>query len=75
GATIGQLDNNMLFYLQSRGIDAETARALLIFAFVDEIVKHVPFPSIRAHLEAQLVGRLPDADILRAFMSDEESSQ
>ncbi|MDX1442718.1 MAG: Fe-S cluster assembly protein SufD [Gammaproteobacteria bacterium] len=68
GATIGQLDDNMLFYLQSRGIDADTARALLIFAFVDEIVHRLPFPSVRAHLEAHLVGRLPDTDIVRNFL-------
>jgi Fe-S cluster assembly protein SufD len=71
GATIGQLDDAMLFYLQSRGIDAETARALLIFAFVDEIVHRLPFPSVRAHLEAHLVGRLPDADIVRNFIGNE----
>lgn len=71
GATIGQLDDTMLFYLQSRGIDAETARALLIFAFVDEIVHRIPYPAIRAHLEANLVGRLPDADIIRNFLGSE----
>lgn len=69
GATIGQLDNNMLFYLQSRGIDAETARALLIYAFMDAVVARLPFPAIRAHLESQIVGRLPDADLVREFVS------
>ena len=71
GATIGQLDDNMLFYLQSRGIDAETARALLIFAFVDEIVHRLPYPSVRAHLEAHLVGRLPDSDVVKNFLGTE----
>lgn len=69
GATIGQLDDNMLFYLQSRGIDADTARALLIFAFVDEIVHRIPFAPVRAYLEAELVGRLPDSDVVQAFIN------
>ncbi|MGH7820885.1 MAG: Fe-S cluster assembly protein SufD, partial [Candidatus Binatia bacterium] len=38
GATIGRLDENALFYLRSRGIDAETARRLLIHAFSNELV-------------------------------------
>lgn len=45
GATIGQLETLAVFYLQSRGIDEETARAILIAAFateVAEVIKSVP---------------------------------
>ncbi len=38
GATIGRLDEDALFYLRSRGIDAATARDVLIFAFANELV-------------------------------------
>ena len=38
GATVGELDENQLFYLQSRGIDGNTARAMLISAFLDDAI-------------------------------------
>jgi Fe-S cluster assembly protein SufD len=41
GATVGQLDKNALFYLRSRGIREEQARALLISAFANEIVDEI----------------------------------
>ncbi len=42
GATVGELDPQHLFYLASRGVSASEARALLIGAFLDEILEHVP---------------------------------
>ena len=42
GATVGCLDPNALFYLQSRGIPESEARALLIEAFADEILSELP---------------------------------
>ena len=42
GATIGDLDQNQLFYLASRGVPASEARALLIAAFLEEILEAVP---------------------------------
>ena len=50
GATVGDLDRNALFYLQSRGIAPAEARALLIEAFVAEIVEAVPKGAARDHL-------------------------
>ena len=38
GATVGQLDRDALFYLRSRGIDAHAARALLLRAFIDDVL-------------------------------------
>src|SRR2546426_723979 len=38
GATVGQLDENQIFYLRSRGVDGEAARHLLVHAFAEEMV-------------------------------------
>jgi Fe-S cluster assembly protein SufD len=51
GATIGQLDSEMLFYLQSRGIGREDARNLLIYAFAQDIVDRIKVQSLRDSLE------------------------
>ncbi|CDN17242.1 Iron-sulfur cluster assembly protein SufD [Richelia intracellularis] len=50
GATISQLEDDEIFYLQSRGIDEDSARNLLIHAFAAEIIKHIPVPSLRERL-------------------------
>jgi Fe-S cluster assembly protein SufD len=41
GATIGQLDSNSVFYLQSRGIDEKTARQILTRAFASEMIEKI----------------------------------
>jgi Fe-S cluster assembly protein SufD len=51
GATIGQLDSEMLFYLQSRGIAKMDARNLLIYAFAQDIVDRIKVQSLRDSLE------------------------
>ena len=68
GATVGQLDENMLFYLRSRAIDADTARSLLTFAFADEVIRRISFAPIRERLEHKVVGRLPDATLIAEFI-------
>jgi Fe-S cluster assembly protein SufD len=50
GATVGQLDQDEIFYLQSRGIDAVTARNLLIYAFAFEVIDRIPLPSLQQAL-------------------------
>ncbi len=51
GATVGQLDPEMLFYLQARGIDLADARALLIQGFAGDIVNRVKFAPLRERLD------------------------
>lgn len=58
GATIGQLDENALFYLQARGIPKAEARRILLRAFADEIVGRVALDPVRAHLRAVIDARL-----------------
>ncbi len=50
GATVGQIDPNLLFYLRSRGIGLEEARRLLVHAFACEIVDQVRIGAVRAQL-------------------------
>ena len=51
GATIGQLDTEALFYMQSRGIGRRQARSLLTYAFAQDIVDRVKVPSLKDSLE------------------------
>jgi Fe-S cluster assembly protein SufD len=52
GATVSQLEDEAVFYLQSRGIDAESAQKLLVFAFAFEVVDQIPIESLRERLVA-----------------------
>jgi len=57
GATVGQLDEAALFYLRSRGIDAASARAMLLQAFVEELLAGIASPSISAPLQERFAQR------------------
>jgi Fe-S cluster assembly protein SufD len=54
GATIGQLDEDQLFYLQARGIPANAAANLLTYAFAAEVVERVPVLSVRKRLAGRI---------------------
>jgi Fe-S cluster assembly protein SufD len=55
GATIGQLQEEAIFYLRSRGIDLEAARSLLTFAFANDIIRRIQIDGLRAELEDVLL--------------------
>lgn len=59
GVTVGQLEDKSIFYLQSRGIDIETARHILTFAFANEMVDKITLPSLKAMLLALLLKHFP----------------
>lgn len=61
GATIGQVDENALFYLRSRGLDETSARDLLLLAFANECLDRMNSPQVREHLERLVVARLPES--------------
>ena len=61
GATVGQLDERVMFYLRSRGIAAPAARNMLIAAFCREVFDGVADAALREHLDALLTARLPAA--------------
>ena len=54
GATIGQLDAEAMFYLQSRGIGKGDARSLLTYAFAQDVVDRIKVQSLRDSLERVL---------------------
>jgi Fe-S cluster assembly protein SufD len=58
GATIGQLDREAIFYLQSRGIGLADARNLLIYAFARDIVDRIKVEPLRERLEEILLEKL-----------------
>src|SRR5664279_4640704 len=50
GATMGQLNKEAMFYLQSRGIGKEEARMLLMYAFANEIIEKIKVEPIRERI-------------------------
>jgi len=58
GATVGQLDDEMVFYLKSRGLNDEPARAILTYGFASDVVASVRDRSVRVHLDRLLAQRL-----------------
>ncbi len=58
GATVGQLDDDALYYLRSRGIDAATARHVLTYAFAKDVLNRMALEPIRGYVEKILTARL-----------------
>lgn len=63
GATIGELDEAAMYYLRARGIPAERARKILIYAFANDVVQGVEIPSVRQHLESILLAERALTDV------------
>ena len=51
GCTIGQLDETAMFYMQQRGIPKKEAKALLMYAFTDEVLSSVAIPDLQLKLQ------------------------
>lgn len=64
GATVGQLDEEAIFYLRSRGVSEDAARSLLIYAFAGESVGQVRIASLRDKLQELLSSRLAHGESL-----------
>lgn len=62
GATAGKIDGNMLFYLLSRGIELRTARSLLKWAFLTELVARIGIAGLRAQIERAFAQRFTGED-------------
>ncbi|MEP7273271.1 MAG: Fe-S cluster assembly protein SufD [Acidobacteriota bacterium] len=58
GATVGQLEDEELFYLASRGIDLERARALLTYGFAEDVISKIPLESVRTQLDRIVLDKL-----------------
>lgn len=61
GATCGQLDEQVLYYLRTRGLPLEAARDLLLYTFAHEILRKIAFEPARTLAERALKDRLPGA--------------
>lgn len=58
GCTIGQLDKDALFYLQSRGIPKKEAQALLMYAFANNVLESVRIPELKARINKLIAMKL-----------------
>ena len=58
GATVGQLEEEELFYLLTRGLPDGLARNLLTYGFAEAIIRKIGIESIRADLDAAVLNRL-----------------
>ncbi len=59
GATAGNIDEDTVFYMRSRGVDLETASRLLIYGFAGEIIETVEIESLREYLQNIFLSSLP----------------
>ena len=62
GATVGQLDENAMFYLRARGLSREQARRMLIHAFATDVLQRITHEPIKARLDTALLEHLPAVD-------------
>jgi Fe-S cluster assembly protein SufD len=67
GATAGKLDEQMLFYLLSRGLDRVSAQRLLKWAFLEDVIAQTAHPALRRQIEERLMAHLQD-DALRELL-------
>jgi Fe-S cluster assembly protein SufD len=58
GAAVGQIEEDELFYLQTRGLHTELARNLLTYGFAEEVIGKIKIESIRAQLDEAVLNRL-----------------
>ncbi|QFZ54717.1 Fe-S cluster assembly protein SufD [Oceanihabitans sp. IOP_32] len=58
GCTIGQLDESAMFYMRSRGIPEKEAKALLMFAFSNDVLKSVKIPEIKQRITKIIANKL-----------------
>jgi Fe-S cluster assembly protein SufD len=60
GSTIGQIEEEPMFYLRSRGLSEDAARSLLIYAFAAEIVDRLKVEPVQEHVRRALFRQMPD---------------
>jgi Fe-S cluster assembly protein SufD len=58
GATVGQLDDEALYYLRTRGVSEQTARSLLTFAFANDVIDKFGLPPVRRFVEHALTSKM-----------------
>ncbi|HJU83846.1 MAG TPA: Fe-S cluster assembly protein SufD [Holophagaceae bacterium] len=71
GAAVGALDPEELFYLQSRGLNAQAARNLLTYGFASDLLGHIEVASLRRQLRQQVMARTNAADLVGAGLVEQ----
>lgn len=67
GATVGQIDEDALFYLRARGIDTDHARQLLTYAFAAEVIERIAHAAVRKRGRGLLLSSLPGGARMEAL--------
>ena len=62
GAAVGQIDEDAVFYLRSRGVAEADARQMLVYAFANEVIERVRFKPLCERLTRDLVNWLATVD-------------
>lgn len=62
GCTVGQMDEEAIFYLRARGIDEQSAKAMLLYAFSRDVLENISVTSLRSHLDQLVSDRLHTND-------------
>ena len=68
GVAVGQLDSESIFYLVSRGVDRETAKNMLTFAFANEMVEKIGLESLRTKVQDHPLNIFPQTGIRRDWL-------
>jgi Fe-S cluster assembly protein SufD len=58
GCTIGQLDEEALFYLRTRGLDEKTAKSMMLIAFAEDTFEYIPFDFLKEEIDSLIQSRL-----------------
>jgi Fe-S cluster assembly protein SufD len=70
GATTGKLDDQMLFYMLSRGIERQQAQALLQWAFIEDAVSQVELAPLRQEIEKLIAAQLNEVSELTGLLGE-----
>ena len=71
GATVGQLDENALFYMRQRGISLKEARLLLMFAFVNEVIDNIRMDALKDRLHLLVVSDCTSNELFKYVLDDQ----
>ncbi|MGH3440745.1 MAG: Fe-S cluster assembly protein SufD [Nitriliruptorales bacterium] len=63
GSATGQVDENQLFYLQSRGLGVEDALRLVVFGFFNQVLDHIDLPAVRDRATEHIRAEVDHADL------------
>jgi len=65
-SSVGPIDEAQVFYLMSRGVDRDTARRMIVLAFLEPVVARIPLPDVQDRLRELLEARWPRSEMAAA---------